>query len=160
MRSSADRRKDIRYPAWIPATLTWAATPEGQSALVRELSLSGASIDTNTAVPEDGFHLTLEWNGSVCSFPCQGTQGDILGGICLGAAFGPLSDEQARFLAVVVDDLRLQFENVQRFLVRRALQPQRGGSSRPPADADGEHSPEGRLRPAAGVRQPGSVGAD
>ena len=115
---TADRRREVRYPVWVPCLLR----AEKVAALARclDLSLSGAAIEA-ASWDSPVFTLEIGPRGQAISIPCRAASFQPCGAMTIiHSEFVDTPELSKPALAELVDSARDDFLEAQRFLVERA----------------------------------------
>ncbi len=117
MEVTADRRGLARYPTWIDAVVYSHAFPNGQPAVITDLSEVGASVEVDEWDNDQFFRLTFEVHGEVLHIESEAVQHEpTWRGVLVHTRFVLLSTEQNHVLENLVDALRSVFGEAQESL--------------------------------------------
>lgn len=119
---SGERRSQPRYPTWLDATIYSSAFREGSPAVVTDLSIQGASVETDEWQGDSFYRLLLNINGEELQIECECIQQEATWrGVLLHTRFVLVSREQYEFLEAVVAALRSVFGEAQENLAHDRL---------------------------------------
>lgn len=115
---TADRRREVRYPVWVPCLISAGNV----SAMARclDLSLSGAAIEV-AAWHASEFSLEIGPRGNTMSIPCRVVSLQPCGPMTIvHSAFIDTTELPKPAISELVETARDDFLEAQRFLVERA----------------------------------------
>lgn len=115
--ATSEKRGSARYPTWLDATVFSAATPAGRPAVVTDLSIEGASVETDAWAGDAFYRLAIEAQGESLQVECEVIQQEATWrGVLLHTRFVLLNQQQYDFLDSLVAALRNVFGEYQESL--------------------------------------------
>lgn len=112
-----ERRQHPRYPTWLDATIHSTSCPEGQPAVITDLSSDGASVETDEWTGETFFRVVFEVYGEPLRLECEAIHKETTWrGVLLNTRFVLRDPQQMRILDGIVSALESVFGQAQETL--------------------------------------------
>jgi hypothetical protein len=117
MADVVERRQRPRYPTWLDATMHSTSSPEGQPAVITDLSSDGASVETDEWTGETFFRVVFEVHGEPLRLECEAIHKETTWrGVLLNTRFVLRDPQQTRILEGIVSALESVFGEAQETL--------------------------------------------
>ncbi len=119
-----DRRETERYPTWLDATVFAPGLPDGQPAVITDLSSVGAAVEIDSWEEDPFFRLEFDVHGQVVQLECETIQRESTWrGTLLHVRFVLVTAEQRETIEALVAALRSVFGEAQEQLATDRLAP-------------------------------------
>ncbi len=120
----SDRREIERYPTWLDATVYAPGMPEGQPAVITDLSSVGAAVEIDSWEEDPFFRLEFDVHSQVVQIECETIQREnTWRGTLLHVRFVLVTAEQRETIEALVAALRSVFGEAQEHLANDRLAP-------------------------------------
>lgn len=124
LEQAADRREVERYPTWLDATVFAPGLPDGQPAVITDLSSIGGAVEIDSWHEDPFFRLEFDVHGQVIQLECETIQRESTWrGTLLHVRFVLVTAEQRETLEALVAALRSVFGEAQEHLATDRLAP-------------------------------------
>jgi hypothetical protein len=118
------RRQEGRDPAWVDGALYAHGSRRSKPAIITDLSMNGASVETAAWDGSEEVRLAIPWRKQSITIDAfvVGTEPALRGSL-LHTRFRPLEPRQRDYLEDVIDGLRTRFDAAQEYLATKHISP-------------------------------------